>query len=262
MHAVAVDGISDPVAPTFVLVHGLGMSGRYMMPTARLLAATGLVYVPDLPGFGKSGKPTTVLNIPQLADALAEWLEAHQLAAPVLIGNSLGAQVIADFAVRYPDRLERAVLVAPTVDPCARRIRTQAVRLLADIVREPVGLYGMGLGDYFRAGFGRILRTLRHALEDPVVEKLPWVRCPVLIVRGGRDPIVPQAWVEQAARQIPRARWVTFPHAAHAVNFNSPALLVEEVLKFQTWDERGPDVMARISSATASGLPAPLEVKC
>ena len=234
MHALVMGKVPDHGVPTYVLVHGLGMSGRYMMPTASLLAPHGRVMLPDLPGFGESGKPARFLTIPELADALAGWMMAHELPASVLIGNSLGAQVIADLAVRHPHFVERAVLVAPTVDPQARRVFTQAMRLLADIPREPMGLYGMGLSDYFQAGFGRVLQTLRHALVDPIVDKLPSVRCPVLVVRGGRDPIVPQEWVEQVARLIPGGRLIMFPEAAHAVNFNTPERLVAEILKFQT----------------------------
>lgn len=238
MHALALGETRERAAPRFVLIHGLGMSGRYMLPTARLLASAGPVYLPDLPGFGRSGKPAAALTIPQLADALEEWLRAQRIEAPVLIGNSLGAQVIADLAVRHPASLDRAVLVAPTIDPDARRVSTQVLRLLADIPREPAALYPIALGDYFRAGFGRVLQTLRQALEDPVVRKLPQVRCPVLVVRGGRDRIVPAAWVEQAVRLIPQATLVTIPHAAHAVNFNSPECLVAEVLNFQRQEFR------------------------
>jgi 2-hydroxy-6-oxonona-2,4-dienedioate hydrolase len=239
MHGLVMGEYSNVASRPFVLVHGLGMSGRYMMPTAELLAHSGRVYLPDLPGFGKSGRPSKVLTIPELGDALAAWLEINRIDAPVLIGNSLGAQVIVDFVARYPDRLHRVVLVAPTVDPAARRVSTQVLRLLADIPREPMGLYGIALGDYFRAGLGRVLQTLRHALEDPIVMKLPRVSCPVLIVRGGRDPIVPQEWVEQAARLVPDCRLVVFPGAAHAVNFSSPELLVDEVLRFVALEEPG-----------------------
>lgn len=232
LHAVVLGEDASSAAPTFVMVPGMGMSGRYMMPTAMLLAAAGRVWVPDLPGCGRSGTPRTVPGIPELADALAAWMEIHELVTPVLIGNSLGAQVIVDFAVRYPERLERAVLVAPTIDPAAPRVGSQVFRLLADGFFEPVALYWIALTDYLRAGFGRVLQTLRHALADPVERKLPLITCPVLVIRGGRDPIVPQPWVERAVRLIPSARLVTVPKAAHAVNFNSPAALAAEVLKF------------------------------
>lgn len=67
----------------------------------------------------------------------------------------------------------------------------------------------------------------------PVERKLPLICCPVLIIRGGRDPLVPQRWVERVARLIPQSRLVIFSNAAHAVNFDSPEELVAEILKFQ-----------------------------
>lgn len=237
MHSVVIEpepeqGTLLEKGPVFVLVHGLGMSGRYMMPTAELLAAYGTVHVPDLPGFGQSDDPPHVLTVHQLADALAEWMNARKTGPAVLIGNSLGGQVIVDFAARYPDLLSSAVLVGPTMDPACRSAIRQVFHLIVDIFREPGRLVLIGVVDYLRAGFLRCLRSLHHALRHPVVETLPQVRVPVLIVRGGRDPIVSQEWVEKAALKIPWSRLVLIPGAAHAVNFNSPDLLVREVIDF------------------------------
>ncbi len=232
MHSVEMSAETDGGAPVFVLVHGLGMSSRYLMPTAQLLSAWGTVHAPDLPGFGRSGKPARLLTIPELADSLAEWLTAMNLTSPIVIGNSLGAQVIVDFAVRHPSRLAAAVLVGLTIDPGARRMFTQIGRLLMDIPREPLDLYSTAATDYYRAGLRRCLQTLRHALEDPIVDKLPRIRVPVLVVRGEDDPIVPQRWTDLAAGLIPHARRVTIPRAAHAVNFSAAEDLVKEVLEF------------------------------
>ena len=232
MHSVAMEQNGPRNGQTFVLIHGLGMSSRYMMPTARLLSPHGDVHLPDLPGFGKSDKPARTLSIQALADALHEWLEARQILHPILIGNSLGGQVIADYAARYPQLLKCAVLVAPTIDPEARQISTQVLRLPQDLPREPVGLYWIGLGDYFRAGWERIFETLRFAVEHSVSESLSLIRQPVLLIRGARDPIVPQSWMEIAVRLPSSAELVVVPDAAHAVNFNTPEVLVGEVLAF------------------------------
>ncbi len=70
---------TDPVpsdAPAVVLVHGSGLSARYMVPTASVLTADFRVYVPDLPGFGDSGNPERILNVPQLPDWLIAWMSA------------------------------------------------------------------------------------------------------------------------------------------------------------------------------------------
>ena len=76
MHSlVSVDPVSADV-PAVVLVHGSGLSGRYMIPTAQELTTDFRVYVPDLPGFGDSGTPQEVLKISELADWLADWMAA------------------------------------------------------------------------------------------------------------------------------------------------------------------------------------------
>lgn len=76
--------------PPVVLVHGLVISSLYMVPTARRLAPFYRVFAPDLPGFGKSGKPARVLSVPELADALVAWLDAAGLGRAAFVGNSLG----------------------------------------------------------------------------------------------------------------------------------------------------------------------------
>jgi 2-hydroxy-6-oxonona-2,4-dienedioate hydrolase len=68
MHA-RVSGPAD--GPAVVLVHELVVSARYIIPAMKRLALRHRVYAPDLPGFGKSGKPAHVPGVPGLSDALA-----------------------------------------------------------------------------------------------------------------------------------------------------------------------------------------------
>ena len=67
MHARISEGPVPNGNPAVVLVHGLVVSSRYMVPTAELLAAHYRVYAPDLPGFGKSYKPPRVVNVAELS---------------------------------------------------------------------------------------------------------------------------------------------------------------------------------------------------
>ncbi len=53
-----------------VLVHGLAVSHRFLMPFAGELAARHRVHVIDLPGFGLSGEPGRVLDLPELSGVL------------------------------------------------------------------------------------------------------------------------------------------------------------------------------------------------
>lgn len=203
-----------------------------MVPTAERLARYYGVFVPDLPGFGRSEKPPRPLSVAGLSDSLVAWMNAVGLGSASFVGNSVGCQVIVDLAARHPGRVERAVLQGPTMDPRGRSASRQVVRLLLDGFREPPSLLPIMLRDYLSAGPGRSLRTFRSSLEDRIEEKLPYVRVPALVVRGSRDPIVPQRWAEEVAHLLPEGRLAVIPGAPHTINFAAPSEFVGVIRSF------------------------------
>jgi 2-hydroxy-6-oxonona-2,4-dienedioate hydrolase len=236
MHArVSVD-----LAPTrslpIVLVHGIGVASRFMVPTAEVLAPYHRVYAPDLPGFGKSSKPAHVLNVAELADALAGWTRAIGLASAIFLGNSFGCQIVVELALRYPQLLERLVLQGPTMDPQARTAWRQIARLLRNSHHEPVSHGFISAREYPRCGLRRLMKTFRYALDDRIEEKLPRVRVPVLVVRGSKDPIVPQRWAEETVRLLPMGKLAVVPNAPHTVVYDAPLKLASVVEPFLSGD--------------------------
>lgn len=233
MHARVAVNQAPRDTPTVVLVHGLGMSHRYMMPTLVELAPHAHVYAIDLPGFGKSDKPIEAFDVRALADALDGWMAATNLCETTLVGNSFGCQIIADLAARRSARIERLVLVAPTIDAHARTVRQQLVRLILDAPHEPLSLVPLAFREYFiTVGFSRALQTLRYAVADRIEEKLPRIILPTLVVRGERDALVPQAWAEEMTRLLPLGSLAVIDNAAHAVNYDKPRELVRLMLPF------------------------------
>lgn len=219
-------------APTVVLVHGQVISSLYMVPSARLLAEDFPLFAPDLPGFGRSGKPARVLNVPEMADALAAWMAAVGLRSAALVANSLGCQVVVDLAARRPELVEALVLSGPTMDPAARRASAMIARWLRDWPGERPSLALAHLRDFSLAGARRSLHTFRHALADRIEEKLPAVRAPALVVRGERDPIAPQRWAEEVTRLLPRGRLAVIPRGPHCVNYSTPESFARVVRGF------------------------------
>ena len=217
---------------SIVMIHGLATSNTYMLPTAYELVSSYHIYIPDLPGFGKSTKPAQAFNVPQLADALAQWMQAIGLDRATLLGNSLGCQVIAQFAMRYPACIERAILVGPSMDPQALTAHQEIGRWLANIPFEPAHLFPIMIGDFFHAGFRRTARTLQYGLQDHIHEHLPHMQIPTLVVRGSHDTVVPQRWAEEATRLLPNGKLVVIAGAAHDANYNSPKQLANIVRGF------------------------------
>jgi pimeloyl-ACP methyl ester carboxylesterase len=224
--------VSAPDGTTpLVLVHGLAVSHRYLMPLAVSLADRHAVHVLDLPGFGLSGDPGRVLDVAEHADHLADWLQAADLPPVVVLGNSFGCQVAVELAVRHPDRVRGLVLVGPTMDPAARTLSRQILRWLRDTVREDPLQLPIMVRDVRDAGLHRVVGTLVHALRDPIEDKLPLVRVPVLVTRGSREPIVPAAWAAAAARLLPLGELVVVP-GPHNANYGAADHLGALVLAF------------------------------
>lgn len=228
VHAIARRGPGR----TVVCVHGVGVSSRYFRPTLEVLGAEFDVHAPDLPGFGQSADPGSVLDLAALADALLAWIDAAQLRRVALLGNSFGSQIAVEAALRQNGQIERLVLQGPTTDPEARSALRQIGRLLVNSRGESPRQLPLILRDYRDAGLRRCAQTFRIALVDRIEDKLPCIELPVLVVRGDHDLIVPQAWAEQVTRLLPHGRLVTVPDAAHTLNFAAPRGLADAVRGF------------------------------
>jgi len=232
IHYRAADQAVPADAPAIVLVHGAGASHRYLMPVAEHLAPHFRVYVPDLPGFGLSDKPRRVLDVPQLADALAAWIAATQLARPALLGNSMGCQIIADLAARRPELAGPVILQGPTVDPQGRSTLRQWWRQKKNGKHEPSSLGELTSQDLKDCGRWRMFWTGHYAVKDRIEDKLPRVRSPALVVWGTLDGFVPRQWAEEVTRLLPDGRLAVVPDAPHSINYTCPAELAALVVPF------------------------------
>jgi 2-hydroxy-6-oxonona-2,4-dienedioate hydrolase len=253
VHARVATALAGSAAPAIVMVHGIGVASPYFVPTMKRLAPHFRVFAVDLPGFGLSDKPSRILTIPELADALGAWLEAAGLERPIVLGNSVGCQIVADFAVRYPEHVNCLILTGPTMDPRARTAWQQIGRWLRNARYEELSQLPISARDYWQCGIRRLAGTIRHALADRIEEKLPRVDALALVVRGGKDPIVPQRWAEEAAWLLPRGQLAVIPGAGHTVNYNSPVELARIVRAFGGGEHLG----AAPSVPVASEHPGP-----
>jgi 2-hydroxy-6-oxonona-2,4-dienedioate hydrolase len=140
--------------------------------------------------------------------------------------------VVADLAFHHPERVLRLSLAAPTIDDHGRSVARELLRLLRDSWREPFSLVPIVLVDYLRAGLGRALRTLRHALADRIEDKLPSLPMRTLVLRGGRDPVVSERWTERVHGLLPAGRLEVVARAAHAFQYSSPREVAELLVRF------------------------------
>lgn len=199
------------------------MTGAYFAPLARELERRHEVLAPTLPGWGRGPKPRRALDLAELGEALVPLLPA------AVAANSMGCQVAVELAIRRPELVESLVLVGPTLDPYLRPWRRLLPGFALDLLREPPSLWWIVARDYAAMGARRFALTARFAREHPIEERLPLVRQPALVLRGGRDGFVSQRWCEEAAALLPDGRLAVVPGEPHAVHYTAPARVAQEV---------------------------------
>ncbi|MFT2706345.1 alpha/beta fold hydrolase [Clavibacter zhangzhiyongii] len=208
--------------PSFVLVHGIGVSSRYFHPLAALLAEHGDVHAVDLPGYGESPRVRRDVTLADHAAVVAEVVRMHGLVDPVIVGHSMGAQIVAQLAVDQPGIADRIVLIGPTLDPRKRGVVRAGLALGRDTLREPLMSNAVVLGDYFlRCGIPYYLRQLPHLIVDRIEDRAGRIRARTLVVVGHRDAVVDRSFAEDLAALIPRGS-VHVARGPHVVMFTDP----------------------------------------
>lgn len=222
-HAVALFEAGQHRAQSYVLVHGIGASARSFGPLASQLAGWGHVFALDLPGFGRSPRPTEPVSIAELARVVADVITANGLVLPVVVGHSMGAQIVTELAASHPGLVRQAVLLGPVANADERSSWWHAARLLQNSAHETARVDALLAGDYARCGPRWYAAMLPHLLGYRIEERLTAVTDPVVIIRGAKDRIVPQDWTRLLTSVAPQARMHEITGAAHAVMYTHPA---------------------------------------
>jgi pimeloyl-ACP methyl ester carboxylesterase len=179
---------------TVILIHGIGVSSAYFVPLTEALAPHYNVFSLDLPGYGKTIKPPHPLNLSELALITAEFIKAHKLNHVILVGHSMGCQIVTNTLKIIPNKIDKLILLGPTVNHNERTILLQGMRLMQDTFYESLKVNAIVFSDYARMGIIRYLKTSKFMVDDHIEDYLKNSAVPTLIIRGTNDHIVPHTW--------------------------------------------------------------------
>src|SRR5579871_5639537 len=100
-------------AVAIIFLHGLVGSRRYWDETYRDLAKQYSLYFVDLLGFGLSAKPATTYSLQTHTQALRIFISQKVKEKKIiLVGHSLGAIIALSYLSRYPEQIEKVVLIS------------------------------------------------------------------------------------------------------------------------------------------------------
>jgi 3-oxoadipate enol-lactonase len=233
-------GIGEPL----VLLHPLAMAGELWAPLAERLADTFDVLSVDLRGHGESKWDGTQFSIDEMAEDLADALDALELPAAHLLGMSMGGGVAMTFAGRYPERVRSLVLADTTAwygenAPTAWRERAEKAAGTARADQLPFQLdrwFSPEFRDTRPKEVNRVadifLRTDSrvHAAASIAMGSLdarpllPEVRASTLVLVGEHDYATPPAMSSELAAAIPDATLRVLPNVRHMSLIEQPDL--------------------------------------
>jgi pimeloyl-ACP methyl ester carboxylesterase len=247
--------------PPLVVVHGLGGAAVNFTLLAPLLARRHRVLIPDLPGHGKTEPLERADDLTAYADHVAALAELEGMFPAPLIGYSMGGVIALRLAVSRPKSVTALALVAAAgIVSVSRRAEiwlavTGALRPAQIMTRfrgtfarrprlrwlpfglwgavdppalAPEGVLGFLEGPSQHTDVGMAGRAL---LRDDPRPDLDHVRCPVLLLWGSRDRLVPLVDGFEYARRL-RAPIRTLPAAGHLLVGEQPHACAEILVDF------------------------------
>lgn len=238
-----------------VFVHGFPLDHTIWDAQVEALAGRYRVIAPDLRGFGQSGVTEGSVSMEQLADDLAELLDALGTGRWVILcGLSMGGYVAWEFWRKYAERLRAWILCdtrsgADTPEAAAgrleiaQRVLREGPAVLADTILPkllaPQTLAQRPqIADRLRKiilasdprGLAAALRGMAERPDSTAI--LPYIDCPTLVLAGQEDTLSPVEQMRAMAQRIPRSQFVTIAAAGHLPPVEQPAATTAAIEAF------------------------------
>jgi pimeloyl-ACP methyl ester carboxylesterase len=231
-----------------IFLHGYGeslLTWRYILDR---FTGKYRVLAIDLPGFGQSDALDGDHDFESYERCLGDLIQSRTKGPIIVVGHSMGGQLAAGLALKHPDRVVAAVLIAPAgagLNPLltdTNGVASSAVRWVVPAVslalpthdhawldEAPADLQRDSAADSVaRIARQRVLTEFDFAALDGRFDSL---RQPVLLLWGRQDPTIPFEIGEGIAAELPCRRFVAIT-TLHRPHQTQPDTVAAEMARF------------------------------
>lgn len=218
-----------------VVVHGGGGGAEAWLPSAAELCRHYRIYVPDLPGFGRSQPMEGDFGISEFVEFLEDFTRSLGLKRFHLVGHSIGGSIALHYALKFPHKISKLVLVSSmflgkeialwvrVLSSCVfcRSLGVaavnvfKAVKWLVGLVYAPFQF--VNFLSMTQINLGKIVATFEEQVEA-LLSQLSKLIVPTLLVWGADDGIVPVSNSYAAAELIPDCQLHVFEGCGHSAH--------------------------------------------
>ena len=212
-----------------ILLHGWLANLETMRPIANMLKDNFKCYLVDIVGFGKSDKIETPMNSDDYGDFVRDFMQELNIKRPIIIGHSNGGRAAIDALGRGLIECEKLVLI----DSAGLKKRHSLKwylkvytyklgKLILNImpqtkyIKESKEEYfkNAGSNDY-KASSPVLKQTMNNILSESQVENCKKIKCPTLLIWGGKDTATPVYQGKKMEKLIPDSALVVYKDADH-----------------------------------------------
>ena len=235
--------------PDLVFLHGMTDNSRSWSLIAPYFASKYHLYLLDQRGHGDSGKPDLrMYPVSMYAADLAAFMEAKGIAKADIVGHSLGSMIAQNFAVNYPEKVNRLVLESSALvefDSLGRDLYDAAVAFGDDQPDDqfmdawyanpnPVDQ------DFLKREMRESKNIPPHAWRaitkgaacsflTPFMDEL---KAPTLILWGSADSFFGDASQESLKKALPKADFIAYENIGHNIQWEIPEKMAKDILAF------------------------------
>ena len=236
--------------PPLVLVSGLAEQQETWFANAGYWRNYFDVHMPALAPYDgdvlhewlAAGKP---VDVDFLVERLGLYLDHFVQSAPYdLAANSMGGKVAVEFALRYPTKIRRLVLLCPSGLaeeerlPIVAGVRRSDLTSMVGAVFRDRAKGQRSIVAYYESRFQNkrwrsgLVRTIRGTRMHTVHRRLGEITQPTLLVIGEQDRIVDPHQSAQAGKTLKHGRVILLPRCGHAPQIEKAALVNRLVANF------------------------------
>lgn len=248
---ISVDGLSinykiAGLGPAVLVLHGWGKGSDGYLGILNGLLRKYKVYIPDMPGFGKSTAPATAWGVDEYAQFVLHFADITGLQSFILFGHSFGGQVASGVALLQPSRIQKLILCGAAVIRKNPTMKKKMLWLFAKMGNSFFSMWPFSLlQDIAGKAFYRLVGTKDWRYSQGIMKEVrkrvllqdfsslvSGIRVPTLIVWGDQDKATPIRDAYILKERIPNSTLEVIPGTGHRLYAEQPEKFFEIILKF------------------------------
>lgn len=253
-----------------IFVHGLSSNADAWYRNIETLKKDFTCIAIDLPGYGKSFKNADEFTATYFAEILKEFSDQLKLNKFTLVGHSMGGQASIKFASKYPEKLDKLILIAPAgieeftvFEGNAMKMVMNPNTIMATSENQIEKNYQMNFykmpkeanqmiqdrknimkSSDFEAHAIAIQKSVTGMIDDKVSDDLAKIKTPTLFLFAKNDLLIPNKYLhpllsidalaKTAQKSINNSKLVIIDEAGHFLQFEKPAEVNKEIKEFMS----------------------------